>query len=93
MLTVSEVARRSGLPVTTANGSRPSLVTQGLLERAEDHQLRVGLRLWELDSRSSRGEGLHEAALPFMEDPQVVVRQHTQLETVRPTAEDHWGLL
>jgi DNA-binding IclR family transcriptional regulator len=78
-LTVSEVARRSGLPVTTAHRLAVELVTHGLLERAAGHQFRVGLRLWELGSRSSRALGLREAALPFMEDLQLVVRQHTQL--------------
>jgi len=79
VLTVSEVARRSGLPVTTAHRLAGELVTQGLLERADGHQFRVGLRLWELGSRSSPALGLREAALPYMEDLQMVVRQHTQL--------------
>lgn len=79
VLTVSEIARRADLPVTTAHRLVNELVDLRMLERAGPHQIRIGLRMWELSSRSSRVVRLRDVALPFMEDLHAVVRQHTQL--------------
>ncbi len=78
-LTVSEVARRAGLPIGTAHRIVNDLVEVGYLERAAGKRVRVGVRLWELGSRGSRTLGLRQAALPFMEDLHSVVGHHTQL--------------
>ncbi|MEP7089861.1 MAG: IclR family transcriptional regulator [Nocardioidaceae bacterium] len=78
-LTVSEVARRSGLHVATASRLVEELVSHGLLERDEQRQVRVGVRLWELGWRASPTLGLREAAMPFMEDLHAVVGHHAQL--------------
>ena len=45
--------------------------------------MRPGLRLWELANRSSPAVDLRQAAIPFMDDVQSVVRQHTQLAILR----------
>jgi DNA-binding IclR family transcriptional regulator len=55
------------------------LVTAGLLERDDDRRVRIGMRLWELATRSSQALRLRQAALPFMERVQARVREHTQL--------------
>lgn len=78
-LTVATVARRSGLPVTTAHRLVAELVELGLLERQPDHRVRVGIRLWEIATRASRPQDLRTAAMPFMEDLHAATRQHTQL--------------
>ena len=77
--TAAEIARRAGLPDSTAHRIVGELVATGLLERDDDRRVRVGMRLWELATRSSRALRLRQVALPFMERVQARVRQHTQL--------------
>lgn len=77
--TASEIARRARLPMSTAHRLVAELTAAGLLERDELGGLRIGLRLWELTLRGSHALGLRQAAMPFMEDVQSEVRQHTQL--------------
>lgn len=77
--TASEIGRRAGLPPSTAHRLVGDLVAAGLLERDEDHRVRLGMRLWELAERGSLALRLRQAALPFMERVQARVREHTQL--------------
>jgi DNA-binding IclR family transcriptional regulator len=77
--TASEIGRRARLPSSTAHRIVGDLVRAGLLERDDRHQVRIGLRLWELTTRSSRALRLRQLALPFMERVQAQVREHTQL--------------
>ncbi|HEY5853404.1 MAG TPA: IclR family transcriptional regulator [Aldersonia sp.] len=77
-LTVTEIARRSGLHVATASRLIEELVGVGWLER-DGRRVGIGVRLWEVASRASPAVGLREAAMPFMEDLHAVVGQHTQL--------------
>ncbi|WP_306191457.1 IclR family transcriptional regulator [Streptomyces sp. MK5] len=84
-LTVSQIARRADLPVATAHRIVAELVELGALDRAEGKQVRMGYQLWELASRSSRVLDLREVAMPFMEDLQTVVRQHTQIGVLEGT--------
>ena len=77
-LTVTEIARRSGLHVATASRLIEELVGVGWLERV-GRRVGIGVRLWEVASRASPAVGLREAAMPFMEDVHSVVAQHTQL--------------
>lgn len=79
VLSVSEIARRADLPVTTAHRLVNELVDTRLLERSGPRGIHVGVRLWELSARASGVIRLRDAALPFMEDLHAVVRQHTQL--------------
>ncbi len=78
-LTVSEIARRSGLHVATASRLVAALVDLGLLTRRADRRVAVGVRLWELASRASPALGLREAAMPFLEDLHAVVGHSVQL--------------
>ena len=77
--TAAQIGRRSGLPSSTAHRIVDDLVRAGLLERDEDHRVRLGMRLWELALRGSSGLRLRQAALPFMTQVQARVREHTQL--------------
>lgn len=79
VLTTSELARRADLPLPTAHRMVKELLRLGLLEQDSGRRVRVGLRLWELASRSSQAVALRAAALPFLEDLQAVVRHHTLL--------------
>src|ERR1700712_5322803 len=78
-LTVTEIARRSGLHVATASRLVAELVKHGLLARQSDGRGRVGMRMWELAQRASPTLSLREAAMPFLEDLHAVVGHHVQL--------------
>ena len=78
-LTVSEVARRSGLPLATASRMVGQLVDHGLLSRGPDREVRVGMRMWELASRAAPTRSLRDAAMPYLEDLHAVVGHHAQL--------------
>ncbi|MGN9837089.1 IclR family transcriptional regulator [Nonomuraea sp. H19] len=78
-LTLSELSRHSGLPVSTAHRLAADLVAWGALERDPAGCYHIGLRLWEIGSLAPRGLGLREAALPFLEDLSQVTRENVQL--------------
>lgn len=77
--TATEIGRRAGLPPSTAHRVVGELADAGLLERDEDRRVRVGMRLWELATRSSHALRLRQAAMPYMERVQARIREHTQL--------------
>jgi len=77
-LTVAEIASRSDLPVTTTHRLVRQMVDLGMLERHATGRVRMGTRMWEMASRSSR-VGLRHAAAPTMESLHSVIRQHVQL--------------
>lgn len=79
VLTLSQLARRAGLPVSTAHRLVADLVAWGGLERGDDGRLRVGLHLWELGALAPRGIGLREVALPSMEDLYEATHENVQL--------------
>lgn len=81
-LTATAIARRAGLPVSTAHRIVHDLAEAGLLERDEDGDYRIGMRLWELTTRGSRALALRQAALPHMERVQAATREHTQLSVL-----------
>jgi DNA-binding IclR family transcriptional regulator len=78
-LTLSELSRRTGLPLTSTHRLVGELAAGGLLERGDDGRYRIGLRLWEIASLAPRGVGLRESALPFLEDLYEATHQHVQL--------------
>ncbi|MER6815784.1 IclR family transcriptional regulator [Spirillospora sp. NPDC000708] len=66
-LTITQIARRAGLPLSTAHRLVGELTCWGALERDDAGLYRVGLRLWEVGALG-RGPALREAAMPFLED-------------------------
>lgn len=78
-MTLSELARRTHLPVSTVHRLLAGLVEWGALERGDDGHYRVGLRLWEVGALAPRGQGLRERALPFLEDLSQITRENVQL--------------
>ncbi|MEO6082490.1 MAG: IclR family transcriptional regulator [Umezawaea sp.] len=85
-MTLSELARHSGLPLSTAHRLLGELVEWGAVERTDSGYYRVGLRLWELGSLAPRSQGLRERALPFLEDLSRITGENVQL-AVREGAE------
>jgi DNA-binding IclR family transcriptional regulator len=86
VLTLTDLARRAGLPLSTVHRLAGELVTWGALERDAGGRYSVGLRLWEVGSLAPRGLGLRERALPYLEDLSQVTHENVQL-AVRERAE------
>ncbi|KAF4410089.1 IclR family transcriptional regulator [Streptomyces sp. Ru87] len=78
-LTLTDLARRAGLPLATAHRLVERLTAWGALERDESGAYQIGLRLWEVATLSPRGVGLRETALPFMEDLYEATHENVQL--------------
>ena len=78
-LTLTEISRRTGLPLTTTHRLVGELAGWGALERAESGEYRIGLRLWEVGALAPRGTGLRERAMPYLEDLHEVTRHNVQL--------------
>jgi DNA-binding IclR family transcriptional regulator len=79
LLTLSEISRRTAMPLTTTHRLVGELTEWGALERDERGVYRIGLRLLEVASLSPRWQGLREVALPFMEDLYEVTHENVQL--------------
>src|SRR4051812_28305376 len=67
-LTLNELARRTGMPLSTTYRLASELADWGVLERVRGGGYRIGLRLWEVGSLSPRSIALNEIVLPFMQD-------------------------
>ncbi len=77
--TLSQIARRTGLAMSTTHRVVTELAAWGALERDEDGAWHVGLRLWEVGSVCPRGQILSEVALPFMQDLYEATHENIQL--------------
>ena len=78
-LTLTELAHRADLVVSTVHRRAAQLVAWGALERTAEGRYRIGLRLWEVAALAPRGQGLRELAQPFQEDLYVVTRHNLHL--------------
>ncbi|WP_246274061.1 IclR family transcriptional regulator [Phytohabitans houttuyneae] len=67
-LNLSEIARRSALPLATAHRHVRELVDWQALERGEDGTYQIGARLWHLGMLSPMHADLREIALPYLQD-------------------------
>ncbi|MFA5607393.1 MAG: IclR family transcriptional regulator [Leucobacter sp.] len=79
VLSLTEIADRARLPVSTAHRLTAEMVRVGSLRRSDVGGFEIGIRIWELSNRSSETQRLREAALPAMLNVQKVVGQHTNL--------------
>jgi DNA-binding IclR family transcriptional regulator len=78
-LSLSDLSRRAGMPLSTTRRLAERLVAWGALERSAEGGYVVGVRLWEIGSLAPRALGLREVAMPFMEDLYEATRQHVLL--------------
>lgn len=78
-LTLSELARRSEVPLSTAHRLVAELEAWGAVERDGVGRYQIGLRLWEVGALAPRGPGLRERALPYLEDLRQATRENVQL--------------
>lgn len=81
-LTVTEVANRADLPVTTAHRIVGELVDLRVLTRDAERKVRLGTRLWEISQHASHEMRLRKTALPVMERLQSAVQSHVQLAVI-----------
>lgn len=77
--TLSEIAQRTGLALSTTHRVVQELAGWGALERGEDGSWHVGLRLWEIASGAPRTQILRDVALPFMQDLYEATHENIQL--------------
>src|ERR1700749_3969620 len=74
-LTLRELSRRSGIPVSSTLRLAGRLLAWGALERDEEGRYSVGLRLLEVASLAPRGHGLRQGGLPFLSDLPAAAKQ------------------
>ncbi len=67
-LTLTEMARRAGLPTPTAHRLAGELVRGGMLVRRPSGEYVIGRRLWDLGLLAPLQSGLREIASPFLSD-------------------------
>ena len=67
-LTLSELARRAGLPLPTAHRLVSELVDWGALTRRSSGEYVIGRRLWDIGLLSPTQSGLRQVASPFLHD-------------------------
>ncbi|MGW8378320.1 IclR family transcriptional regulator [Streptomyces sp. ODS28] len=77
-LSLSEIARRSGLAKTTVHRLAHELLEWGVLER-RGTEYGLGLRLFELGQRVPRQRILRDAARPYMQDLYQATRETIHL--------------
>jgi len=76
---VTELARLTGMPLSTAHRLAAELVASGALERTEDGSYQVGLPLQMISSRASQTPSIRERAPRVMEDLSTAARTDVRL--------------
>jgi DNA-binding IclR family transcriptional regulator len=84
-LSLTDIATRSGLPISTARRLINELRSWGGLERLDDGRYRIGMRLWSIGSLAPRQRGLREAALPYLHDLFQATQENIQLAVLDGT--------
>jgi len=83
-LTVSELARRSGVPKASVHRLAQELLELGFLER-DGASYQLGMRLFEIGARVPQTRALRESLLPFMHALHAATRQTIHLTVLRGT--------
>jgi DNA-binding IclR family transcriptional regulator len=78
-LTLSDIARRAGLPLATVHRLVGELVAWRALARRPDGCYSIGVRLWEVGLLSPLHTRLREVAAPFMHDLYESTRENIHL--------------
>lgn len=78
-LSLSEISRKTGIPLATSYRFVNEWVTWGGLVRLPDGRYEVGTKLWEIGVQSPSLQVLRNAALPFLEDVLAETKQTAQL--------------
>lgn len=67
-LTLTQLAERAGVPVSTAHRLIGELVTWGAVARTDDGSYVVGRRIWDLGLLAPMQSGLRDLASPYLHD-------------------------
>ncbi|MET0974433.1 MAG: IclR family transcriptional regulator [Leifsonia sp.] len=78
-LSLSEIAARADLPLSTAHRLVGEWTQWGGLVRGDDGRYRLGMKLWRLGVRQPTARRLLNAALPYLEDLLESTREHVHL--------------
>ena len=78
-LTRPQLARRTGLPMTTVLRLATELRDMGALELDDHGTYRLGAWLWELGTLAASRSTLREIALPYMQDLYEATHENVQL--------------
>jgi DNA-binding IclR family transcriptional regulator len=78
-LTLSEIARRAGLPLSTTHRLLAELERWQAVERSPSGVYQVGRRLWQLGTLAPVQRELREIALPPMQDLYVATQENVTL--------------
>jgi DNA-binding IclR family transcriptional regulator len=76
---LSDIARRAGLPLATAYRLVGELVAWRGLARRDDGRYEIGIRLWEVGLVGPLHLRLHEVALPFLQTLYEATRENVHL--------------
>ena len=82
-LSLTEICRRSGLPLGTGHRLVGELTRASFLERLPGGSYRVGTVLWRIGAQPSAVSSLRELALPHMEDLYEGTHENVQLAVLR----------
>lgn len=85
-LTLTGIAARAGLPLSTAHRLVGELADWGALERLPDGSYVVGQRLWDLGLLAPVSRGLRDVALPFLQDLSAATGENAHLAVRDGTA-------
>lgn len=78
-LSLSDIAARARLPLSTAHRLVAEWVSWGGLVRGDDGRYRVGMRLWQLGVRQPTALRLRRIAMPYLEDLLEATGEHVHL--------------
>ena len=78
-LSLSEIAGRAGLPLTTAHRLLGELTAWGALSRRTDGRYEIGRRLWDLGLLAPVQLELRQVAAPFLLDVHTATRETVHL--------------
>ncbi|WP_245900124.1 IclR family transcriptional regulator [Geodermatophilus normandii] len=78
-LTLTEIAERSGTPLTTAHRLLAELTEWGALARRADGRYEIGRRLWDLGLLAPVSLELRQVAAPFLLDVHTATRDTVHL--------------
>jgi DNA-binding IclR family transcriptional regulator len=78
-LSLSDIAVRSGTPLTTAHRLLAELTEWGALHRRSDGRYEIGRKLWDLGLLAPVQMELRQVAAPFMQDVHTAIRDTVHL--------------
>ena len=78
-LSLSEIATRSGTPLTTAHRLLAELADWGALVRRTDGRYEIGRKLWDLGLLAPVSLELRQVAAPFLQDLHTTIRDTVHL--------------